>query len=86
MSPSDTGYIIEFVPLGKSVKVSAMDPKTLTEVSIIGPASAGRAELQRNVVNKLQYVMRKKDPKTHGGSGSGSGGEGGGSSRGGIIV
>ena len=81
MSQSDTGYIIEFVPMGKSVKVSAMDPKSLTEVSIIGPASAGKAELQRNVLNKLQYVLSKKS-----GDQSGGGGQGGGSSRGGIIV
>jgi len=85
MSQSDEGYIIEFVPLGKSVKVSAMDPKTLTEVSIIGPASAGRAELQRNVMNKLQYVMNKKGSKSDKGGGDQGSGEGG-SSRGGIIV
>ncbi|MBO6825720.1 MAG: hypothetical protein JJ879_05925 [Sneathiella sp.] len=81
MSQSDTGYIIEFVPMGKSVKVSAMDPKSLTEVSIIGPASAGKAELQRNVLNKLQYVLSKKSDDQ-----SSGGGQGGGSSRGGIIV
>ena len=60
MSSANDGYIIEFVPMGNSVKVSAMDPVTLTEVSIIGPRTAGQEELQRNVLNKLQYVLTKE--------------------------
>jgi len=58
--PDQEGYIIEFVPVGKVVKVSAMDPVTLTEVSIIGPTHASRAELQSTVVSKLQYVLKKR--------------------------
>ncbi|MBE7636915.1 hypothetical protein GUA87_08665 [Sneathiella sp. P13V-1] len=57
---TEEGYIIEFVPMGNSVKVSAMDPETLTEVSIIGPRTAGQEELQRNVLNKLHYVLKKE--------------------------
>ncbi len=52
--------IIEFHRLGASVKVSAFDPKTMTEVAIVGPATAGEAELTRNVLNKLEYVIAKK--------------------------
>ncbi|MCG8490480.1 MAG: hypothetical protein MI743_02595 [Sneathiellales bacterium] len=58
--PAQEGYIIEFVPVGKAVKVSAMDPATLTEVSIVGPTNASRAELQLTVIRKLQYVLNKK--------------------------
>ena len=51
--------IIEFHRIGKSVKVSAMDTKTLTEVSIVGPANAGEEILKRNVLRKLEYVLAK---------------------------
>ena len=52
--------IIEFHRIGNSVKVSAMDPATLTEVSIVGPANAGEETLTRNVLRKLEFVLAKK--------------------------
>lgn len=52
--------IIEFEPAGSLVKVSAMDTKTMTEVNLQGPASAGEAILKANVLKKLEYVLRKK--------------------------
>ncbi|GJL84958.1 MAG: hypothetical protein DHS20C02_07330 [Micavibrio sp.] len=52
--------IIEYFPVGKLVKVSAMDTQSLTEVSIQGPASAGEEMLKRNAVKRLEYVMKKK--------------------------
>jgi len=53
--------IIEFHRIGGSVKVSAMDPATLTEVSIVGPANAGEETLKRNVLRKLEFVLAKKE-------------------------
>ncbi len=52
--------IIEFFPMGIYVKVSAMDVKTLTEVSIQGAASASEAYLKQNALKRLEYVLRKK--------------------------
>ena len=52
--------IIEFHPVGQIVRVSAMDAKTLTEISIQGPAKAGEAVLKRNALKRLEYVLRKK--------------------------
>lgn len=52
--------IFEFFPVGGIVKVSAMDSKTLTEISIQGPASAGETMLKRNALKRLEYVLRKK--------------------------
>ncbi len=52
--------IIEFHRIGGAVKVSAMDPATLTEVSIVGPANAGEEILKRNVLSKLEFVLAKK--------------------------
>lgn len=51
--------IIEFYPVGQFVKVMAMDTRTLTEISIQGPANAGEALLKRNALKRLEYVLRK---------------------------
>jgi hypothetical protein len=55
----DQGYIIEFHRIGNAVKVTAMDPVTLTEVSMVGAPGAGETELTRLVVRKLEYVLAK---------------------------
>ena len=52
-------FLIEYQVVGQSVKVCAVDPVTLTEVSIVGPVTAGRTELQRNAVRKLEYVLAR---------------------------
>jgi hypothetical protein len=57
---NEQGYIIEFHRIGNAVKVSAIDPVTLTEVSLMGPSGAGEAELTRLVVRKLEYVLAKR--------------------------
>ena len=56
----DGDIIIEYRQLGNSVRVSAMDTRTLTEVIIVGPADAGEETLKRNVLRKLEFVMAKK--------------------------
>jgi len=55
----DTKYIIEFLSLGGSVKVSAIDQASGTEVSIIGPPKATQKELSDLAIKKLQYVLNK---------------------------
>lgn len=57
---AEDGYIIEFVSMGNMVKVSAIDPVTKREVSIVGDMAAGKEALSRLAVRKLQYVMNKK--------------------------
>lgn len=52
--------LIEMYQVGNSVKVSAVDPVTGVEVSIVGSPSAGEETLKRNAVNKLRYVLRKR--------------------------
>lgn len=61
MSDSLAGreIIIEFYPVGQFVKVTAMDTRTLTEISIQGPANAGETMLKRNAIKRLEYVLRK---------------------------
>lgn len=53
--------IIEMHSVGQFVKVSAMDTKTLIEVSIQGPASTPEQILKRNALKRLEYVLRKKE-------------------------
>lgn len=52
--------IIEFHPVGIYMKVSAMDTKSLTEVSIQGPANAPETTLKMNAMKRLEYVLKKK--------------------------
>jgi hypothetical protein len=52
--------LIELYQVGNSVKVSAVDPETGIEVSIVGSPSAGEETLKRTAINKLNYVLRKR--------------------------
>jgi hypothetical protein len=54
------GYLVEFQTIGNAVKVSAIDPETLVEVSIIGPVSASESDLSRLAARKLEYVLKKR--------------------------
>jgi len=75
----DDEILIEYWPIGNAVKVSAIDPRTGDEVSIVGPSTAGEALLGRQAVAKLRAVQRRRgrdarDP------------EPGGPDKGGIVV
>ena len=52
--------LIEIMQVGNAVKVSAVDPATGVEVSIVGSPSAGEETLKRNAVNKLNYVLHRR--------------------------
>ena len=52
--------LIEIVTLGAYAKVSAIDPVTGTEVSVVGPGNATRASLEAAALAKLDYVLKKK--------------------------
>ncbi len=52
--------IIEMIPQGKFVKVTAIHVKSGREVSIVGASSASQNELHRIAVNKLKYVMKRE--------------------------
>lgn len=54
-----SGYIIEFIAMGNAVKVTAVDPDTGREASIVGDPAAGNAALAALAVKKLRYVMAK---------------------------
>ncbi len=60
MAETGRDVILEFQNIGNSVKVTAIDPVTLVEVSIVGSTSAGRQALGRVAVRKLEYVLAKR--------------------------
>ena len=59
-SINDSRIIIEFVQVGAYVKVSAIDPVSLFEVSIVGDPSASRNTLEQIAIKKLKFVLSKK--------------------------
>lgn len=56
---SDSEILLEYQTIGNSVKVTAIDPKSLVEVSIVGPANAGQEQLARTAIAKLRYRLTR---------------------------
>ncbi len=50
----------EFLPVGESMKVTAVEAESGIEVVIAGPVRTAQTELERIALNKLRYVMRQK--------------------------
>lgn len=55
----DGGFYVEFVSVGGSVKVTAIDPVTGIEVSMIGAPQVTQDALAKLAVRKLKYVLAK---------------------------
>ena len=51
---------VEFVIMGNTVKVTAIDSETGLEASVIGPAGAPRAAMADAARRKLEYLEKKK--------------------------
>lgn len=52
--------LFEYMQVGNSVRVTAVDATTGSEVTIQVPPGTAQADMQRAALNKLDYVMRKK--------------------------
>lgn len=52
--------LIEMQPIGRYMRVNAMDPRTLVEVTTIADASYSQTLLKKLAVRKLKYVLRKR--------------------------
>ena len=50
---------LEFQVIGTSQKVSAIDAKTGTEVSVAGPVNASRDHISKIAVQKLQRKLKQ---------------------------
>lgn len=53
------GVIFEFITIGAYVKVSAIDTRSGTEVSIVGDPRRGEPALRRLALRKLELAMKK---------------------------
>jgi hypothetical protein len=55
-----TEYLIEFHRIGAYVKVTAVDPQSGTEASIVGDAKTPQKHLEQMAVKRLLWVMNKE--------------------------
>jgi hypothetical protein len=51
--------IYQYYPCGRYVRVTAMDPDSLTEVAIVGDPSRGEEALRAAAERKLLYVLKR---------------------------
>lgn len=51
--------LFEIVAIGNSVKVSAIDPHSNIEVSLVAPVTASAYTLKMNALRKLKAKLRK---------------------------
>ena len=58
-----TSYPIEIVLIGNQLKVTALDPETGVETSVICPNTITRKDACDLAVRKLRYVLAKKGAK-----------------------
>lgn len=59
----DGEVLMEFHRIGSYMKAVAIDPKTGTEVSVVGPATGGQELLRRTAISKLRFVLQKNASK-----------------------
>ena len=60
--PQPREVYFEFMSIGATVKVVAIDAATGTEVTVMGPASAAQADLERLAVRKLEARLARERP------------------------
>ncbi|PIZ32668.1 MAG: hypothetical protein COY39_04975 [Alphaproteobacteria bacterium CG_4_10_14_0_8_um_filter_37_21] len=61
MQTNDNGVIFVFQTFSTFVKVTAADQVTGTEVYISCPKNLTQAEMQKNALQKLAYVLKKNN-------------------------
>lgn len=57
--PDQDAPILEFVRIGRLLRVSALDQATLVEATVYGPAATGEAALQRLALAKLRRAIER---------------------------
>lgn len=53
--------LFEYVRQGAYVKVTAIEPETMTEVCVAVPANLSEEQMQIHALNRLKYVLSKKE-------------------------
>ncbi len=52
--------LFEYVRMGTSVKVTAIEPETGTEAVVVVPADLPEVQMRARAMQKLLYVLKKK--------------------------
>ncbi len=52
--------LFEFIRQGQYVKVTAIEPETRIEASVVVPANLSQDQMRLQALNRLNYVLRKK--------------------------
>ena len=52
-------YILEFIPQGRYVRVTAVDPATGLEAVIVGDATQPQLVLERTAIRKLEFLLAR---------------------------
>jgi hypothetical protein len=60
MSEMPESYLIEYTRVGAQVKVSACDPHTGIEATVIVPANLSQKDMADHAIRRLHYVMNKR--------------------------
>jgi hypothetical protein len=58
--PSEREVYFEFIAIGNAVKCTAIDSQTAIEISVMGPASASKADLQQLALRKLEARLKRE--------------------------
>ena len=53
--------LFENVRNGSYVKVTAIEPETRIEASVVVPAALSEDQMKLQALNKLRYVLKKKE-------------------------
>jgi hypothetical protein len=56
--PGDVYF--EFTTIGSAVRVAAIDAQSGLEVTVVGPAAASRADLERLALRKLKAQLSRR--------------------------
>ncbi|MBI5119569.1 MAG: hypothetical protein HZA67_01080 [Rhodospirillales bacterium] len=57
--------LFEFIRMGNSVKVTATDTPTLTEISLICPARSSRKDMEALALRRLDAFIAKQADQAH---------------------
>jgi len=60
IDPEIGEVLFEIVVVGNAVKVSALEPRSNTEVCVVGSVYASPYTLKMNALRKLKAVLRRK--------------------------
>ncbi len=52
--------LFEYIRQGAYVKVTAIEPETRIEASVVVPATLTQEQMKLQALNRLNYVLRKK--------------------------